>query len=493
MSEPEKKVELDLMWEGVETFYFAYGNGWTYVQKLSGWHPGVEQTVLLDFRGRSVRCYYDRREMLEASAAALPNFLNQEWVERFLSYTEKLLSVSMSFIREAHATSSGISREVLVDRIRRGTDVMYETLVAFHVTQPQYTWGIEPHLLELLPPLPVEKKQELIALLAQSAEPTLLTEEEDAWSALLTHLKTTHDSLPDDSNAEVAQALDTHAQMYGLVYAADAEGAADRSSLYERLTKDWMDGAPAKDREAERAALAKEKQNAIDEYGISEEAIRLCDTLARMSHSRLETRLRGWMPLEKILANELIPELSRFLPYTPEQLESCTPTELYGLIDGANTPSATELDERRKHVVVGIFKGEEVLWKGEEADRKLKPLLPVIDYSAKELFGQTAMKGKATGPCYVVNWDDASSISRLENMPQGAVLVAGQTRPQLMEAIRKAGAIVTDEGGLLSHAAIVSREFRIPCIINTRYATKILKDDDLVEVDADAGVVRKIG
>jgi pyruvate,water dikinase len=52
---------------------------------------------------------------------------------------------------------------------------------------------------------------------------------------------------------------------------------------------------------------------------------------------------------------------------------------------------------------------------------------------------------------------------------------------------------VTDEGGVTCHAAIVAREMRKPCVIGTKSATKILKDGELVEVDADQGVVRKIG
>jgi phosphohistidine swiveling domain-containing protein len=52
--------------------------------------------------------------------------------------------------------------------------------------------------------------------------------------------------------------------------------------------------------------------------------------------------------------------------------------------------------------------------------------------------------------------------------------------------------IFTDIGGITSHAAIISREFRIPCIIGTKIATKILKDGDLVEVDANKGVVKII-
>ena len=66
------------------------------------------------------------------------------------------------------------------------------------------------------------------------------------------------------------------------------------------------------------------------------------------------------------------------------------------------------------------------------------------------------------------------------------------TTPDFVPLMQKSAAIVTDIGGLLSHAAIVSREFNIPCIVGTQYATKVFKDGDMVEVDADKGVVRKI-
>tara|TARA_Y100000310_G_scaffold338021_1_gene426573 strand:- start:1597 stop:1776 length:180 start_codon:yes stop_codon:yes gene_type:complete len=58
--------------------------------------------------------------------------------------------------------------------------------------------------------------------------------------------------------------------------------------------------------------------------------------------------------------------------------------------------------------------------------------------------------------------------------------------------MKKAAAFVTDEGGVTCHAAIVSREMKKPCIIGTKIATKVLKDNDLVEVDANKGIVRKI-
>ena len=66
------------------------------------------------------------------------------------------------------------------------------------------------------------------------------------------------------------------------------------------------------------------------------------------------------------------------------------------------------------------------------------------------------------------------------------------TRPEFVPAMRKAAAIVTDEGGVTCHAAIISRELGKPCIIGTKVATKALKDGQYVDVNANHGIVKVV-
>jgi pyruvate,water dikinase len=66
------------------------------------------------------------------------------------------------------------------------------------------------------------------------------------------------------------------------------------------------------------------------------------------------------------------------------------------------------------------------------------------------------------------------------------------TVPDFLPAMKKAAAIVTDEGGITCHAAIVARELKIPCVIGTKNATKMLKTGDLVEVDTQTGKIIKL-
>ena len=80
----------------------------------------------------------------------------------------------------------------------------------------------------------------------------------------------------------------------------------------------------------------------------------------------------------------------------------------------------------------------------------------------------------------------------MAKMKKGDIMVSIATDPDVVPAMKMAAAIVTEQGGITSHAAIVSRELGIPCIIGTKIATEVLKDGDMVEVNVNHGWVRKL-
>ncbi|ENN96840.1 phosphoenolpyruvate synthase [Methanocaldococcus villosus KIN24-T80] len=100
------------------------------------------------------------------------------------------------------------------------------------------------------------------------------------------------------------------------------------------------------------------------------------------------------------------------------------------------------------------------------------------------LKGIGASPGIASGRVKIV-----MDIEEIDKVEEGDILVTKMTTPDMVPAMKKAAAIVTDEGGLTCHAAIVSRELGVPCVVGTKYATKILKDGMLVTVDGEKGVV----
>ena len=145
------------------------------------------------------------------------------------------------------------------------------------------------------------------------------------------------------------------------------------------------------------------------------------------------------------------------------------------------------IKERLKQCVYYTERRVEVIYTGAQAKKLFKAVERGVDKNISEIKGQTAMPGKARGVVKI--------IIRAKDMPKmnkGDILVSIATDPDIVPAMKKAAAIVTEQGGITSHAAIVSRELGIPCVIGTKIATKVFKDGDVVEVDAEKGVVRKI-
>jgi len=123
----------------------------------------------------------------------------------------------------------------------------------------------------------------------------------------------------------------------------------------------------------------------------------------------------------------------------------------------------------------------------EKAVSLIKEFGIVLDEGKSgEIIGTIASKGSAKGRVVIVR-----GVADLKEVEKDDILVAVTTHPDYVTAMQKAAAIVTDEGGIACHAAIVSREFGIPCIVGTKIATKAFKTGDFVEVDANHGFVRK--
>jgi phosphoenolpyruvate synthase/pyruvate phosphate dikinase len=103
-----------------------------------------------------------------------------------------------------------------------------------------------------------------------------------------------------------------------------------------------------------------------------------------------------------------------------------------------------------------------------------------------EIRGICACKGIVKARARVI-LDVQKEGSRLKT---GEILITSMTRPEFVPLMHKASAIVTDEGGMTCHAAIVARELNKPCIIGARVAVNLIHDGDLVEVDANTGIVK---
>ena len=152
-------------------------------------------------------------------------------------------------------------------------------------------------------------------------------------------------------------------------------------------------------------------------------------------------------------------------------------------------PSALELDRRKQSALILFNKGMISVLSGHHSEEMARALFK--DLAPKKftgtLHGQCGATGKASGKVRVIH-----HMAHLDYFKRGEILVTAATNPAFVVAMKKAAAIVTDEGGITCHAAILSRELGIPCVIGTKIATQVLKDGDRLKVDATEGVVKKV-
>ena len=160
--------------------------------------------------------------------------------------------------------------------------------------------------------------------------------------------------------------------------------------------------------------------------------------------------------------------------------------------EGKKVPKET-LATRTKGFLKLLHKGKVYTLAGEEAVKFVVEHSEKTNNTNQPLKGRPASSGITQGKVVVFSFRKPRAHTKiLANMEPGSILVSEMTRPSLIFACKKAGAIVTDEGGMLSHAAIISREFNIPCIVGVQNATKVLKNGDFVEVDANKGTIKKL-
>ena len=131
--------------------------------------------------------------------------------------------------------------------------------------------------------------------------------------------------------------------------------------------------------------------------------------------------------------------------------------------------------------------GELTVVTDADAVERIRGELEAPVAAVSELRGTAASAGVGRGPAKVIRHS-----RDLAKVTAGDVLIARYTFPIFTPHMVRCAAIVTDEGGLTGHAAIISREHGIPCVVGVERATRVFRDGDMVEVDADAGTVRRL-
>jgi phosphohistidine swiveling domain-containing protein len=170
------------------------------------------------------------------------------------------------------------------------------------------------------------------------------------------------------------------------------------------------------------------------------------------------------------------------------EMSLLTSGEILDLTRGKSDYQKRLIKERQSGPIAFYnFDEEKIVYLSAEEIKEFEKRFKPGGEGLSEVRGTVGNNGLVRGTAKII-----LSPADFSKFKSGEILIAKMTSTDFIPIMRRAAAFVTDEGGLACHAAIIAREYKKPCVIGTRLATSVFKDGDLVEVDANGGVVRKI-
>ncbi|MBU1890716.1 hypothetical protein KJ782_04495 [Patescibacteria group bacterium] len=186
------------------------------------------------------------------------------------------------------------------------------------------------------------------------------------------------------------------------------------------------------------------------------------------------------------MALNKLEEASKIIGLSYSDTMWLAPQEFLDSLQKKKTLPKKTIEKRRESFGLIMNNGKIIISTGENLKQYINYALEKI-VKNKKVKGTVANKGKAKGVARIV-----LSPNEIGKVRKGDIMIASETTPDFVPAAYRAAALVTDIGGITSHAAIISREIGLPCIVGTKNATRIFKDGDLIEVNANKGTIVKL-
>ena len=341
-------------------------------------------------------------------------------------------------------------------------------------------------ILDALPAASGEDKQKWLTILTYPTKENEHTKEERSFYKLTLAYK--------QQKKNFNHLLEAHLRNYAWIGARGYwwNSAWKASDIQERLQSLFAQQRKPEDELQHLDALRKETEAAAQELlgrlQIGEESAPHQLILLAREFAYLRTWRTDVIYGAGYKAKGLFSEVAKRAGAKSGDVPYLTYKEVYEMAQTGLFPTLpTELKKRKEYFGTFLINEEYRIVAGNEWKAHLQEIAGQKWKRESQLTGAVACPGVVRGRVKVV-----LSPDDLRNVERGDILVAVMTFPDFVHAMERAAAFVTDEGGILCHAAIISREMRKPCVIGAKHATKVFKDGDLVEVDAEKGIVRKL-
>ena len=451
--------------------------------------PGNDlQNVLTVVSDRMVTQYY-RDEEVPAACRLGEVFLDAEYFSSFIKNSEKARKTFFSVYEKKERTDlHGASNEELLALFDEYLSAYVEICRFFQASQHWYTLAAEKKLKALLMENgeSEEEANRNFSILTLPREFDLIKKEEIDFLELASN---------ESANEENFL---SHAKKHAWLFFNTYDSEDVRRFLHSKWRSNRKTGEEAKKilehLKKEREGIVRKQEEILSNLKNRGEAERLMPVFQRLATDRLE--LKGVWSGAEFLFSVFFNEVARRFSVSTENLMWAYCAEDFRkLISEGAKLSAAEVEKRKKIYLFLLRDGKLRFFSGEVAEEmaRMEVSFGKKQTEITEFKGITANPGRAVGRVRLVFLRDLKMLANdLAAFQQGEIMVTPMTQPTMTLIVKKAAAIVADEGGITSHAAMIAREFGKPCIVGAHIATQVLKTGDLIEVDATKGVVRKI-
>jgi len=427
---------------------------------LDVYHMSLKQLLGFSYRknvqivssGMNNAAYFEEQEMAQATVHFASIWREELQNGKVRAEVRKSFKKAEALEQEASGSNwREMTDAALVEAVEQYRDGAKLAMSRMVISQPWHVMWLEEQLEELLNG---RSNRDILLQAATYCADKLPWDDEDA------EIRQLHDKWPELSDSERNEILSGLVNKYG--WLNDVEGDKPFDVHHYR-------------RKVE--TFAKKSAPELSDIDVPAEIDQLGQLIGELGNLRFWSRYH-WMQLRyhiKSIYREVLRRKDQ-----PE-LEYATVDELTTYLGGGRVDF--ELMGARQDGYIGYVDsvGKVVLVTGAEA-KMIRDRVESGSVSGKIL-------KKVRGRVRVISFADVNYHDEVDAFKAGEILVTGMTRPQIVHLVKLASGIITDEGGITSHAAVVSREFNIPCVIGTQSATDMLKTGDQVDLDADKGVV----
>jgi len=506
-----KKINFEKRWEAKHPLYRLEAVLKAYINYSK--IPACEcKNMLMSTRNTTATVYFDKDEMANAPKIGLMVIKNRKTIRKFVKDATKICNKLVKLSKSIEKTS-------LTQETDGGLIKLYGKYIKFfsglfgyyNLSRPDYLINIEKEINGVIikKESDMERQRELFSKLTSPLKNSLLMfheiEQLNFFIAILKskryhsikNLKATI-----DNNETLKRTLNGLVNKYAWISTQENNPPLDQND-YANKAKEFLalgiESIEQKIIELKNKPkrLLLEKRALIKKFNFSKSLVDLTESVADLAELRLNIRL--WWTESSFYSSGLFRELNNRLGFDNKKYgnfyytEFLLEEEIENLLNKKLIISNEQILSRIKRSLLLMEDKKISLFIGEKADKIENKYIVNEDFSlVKEIRGNIANKGFVRGRAWVISPSVVNQMEKARLMKKGHILIAAMTRPQFIEAISKSTAIVTDEGGITCHAAIVSRELGKPCIIGTKIATKVIKDEDFIEVDANNGIIKII-